>query len=106
MLITSVNDLRKFLSHCTKLRHVLCAFSGYNTLQDTIDEFYDQDYFVVFGDDLHMCEGEAREWVIDNWESPVDCEVIEEEGPNGGWPVVSVKCAGKQLLLDWVYDWA
>lgn len=100
--INTIDYLRDFCSECEVLRHVLSQYTGSKNFNDIMDDLKCTDTLWTMADQNDMKESDMEDWIADHLETSVECRVFQENGPAGGWPVVSVKCMDKMFYLDWV----
>ena len=110
MKIKSISNLRNFLENCYDLYALLTQYVGLNTHSNKYewDEIKDNliadDTLWSIADQNGMHESDMEDWLKYHLYTPIECHIIDEHGPGGGWPAIRCKCCDIIFYLDWVLD--
>lgn len=102
----SNNSLSKTISSFTNLVDMLKTYVGLDKNKCYSDDelfssLTNNDTLSIMAEENDMSEDDIKLWLLDNMYNKVNCSIIAERGPAGGWPVVKVECSDRTFFFDW-----
>lgn len=105
--MANINSIHKTVSSFSDLADMLETYLGLDknkliSRDEFLESLIENDTLYIMAEENDMSEDDMRLWVLDNLKNKVNCSIIKEVGPAGGWPVVKVECGDKTFFFDWV----
>ena len=101
--MVATNPLKQQISQISTLLDLLKLYAGADSLDNALKTLLDNDVIWSMGDQNGMNANSMVFWIMDHCLTSVDCDIIQENGSAGGWPVVKVSCMDKTFFFDWAY---